>query len=80
MSIDYSSQLQSQINSIFNKQSQTIGGTTAAGNVTCPSAMLLRRQTTKWLQAAKSMPKKMIERSQSQVFSFYNIVFIYCQQ
>lgn len=80
MSIDFPSQLQSQINSIFNKQSQTIGGTSATGSVTCPSALLLRRQTTKWLQAAKSVPKKMIERSQSQVSTFFIIMYvIFCQ-
>lgn len=66
MSIDVPSKLQSQINSIFNKQSQnSVSG--ASGSGSTPSALLLRRQTTKWLQAAKSTPKKMIERSQSQV-------------
>lgn len=66
MSIDVPSQLQTQINNIFNKQSQTAanGGTSGSSS---PSAQLVRRQTTKWLQAAKSTPKKMIERSQSQV-------------
>lgn len=67
MSIELPPQLQSQINGIFNKQTQTSGvrGTSISGST--PSALLLRRQTTKWLQAAKSTPKKMIERSQSQV-------------
>lgn len=66
MSIDLPSQLQTHINGIFNKQSQTSAGGVSGGN-SSPSALLLRRQTTKWLQAAKSTPKKMIERSQSQV-------------
>lgn len=66
MSIDVPSQLQIQINSIFNKQSQSASGGASGGN-SSPSALLLRRQTSKWLQAAKSEPKKMIERSQSQV-------------
>lgn len=68
MSICIPSQLETQINNIFNKQSQTAGGSAALSGVSSPSALLLRRQTTKWLQAAKSTPKKMIERSQSQVF------------
>lgn len=68
MSIDVPSQLQAQINGIFNKQSQTATAGGASGSSSSPSALLLRRQTTKWLQAAKSTPKKMIERSQSQVF------------
>jgi len=68
MSIDIPSQLQAQINGIFNKQSQTTSGASASSGVSSPSALLLRRQTTKWLQAAKSTPKKMIERSQSQVY------------
>lgn len=66
MSIDLPAQLQTHINGIFNKQSQTPSGGVSGGN-SSPSALLLRRQTTKWLQAAKSTPKKMIERSQSQV-------------
>lgn len=66
MSIDVPSQLQTQINNIFNKQSQTAANGGTSGN-SSPSAQLVRRQTTKWLQAAKSTPKKMIERSQSQV-------------
>lgn len=69
MSIELPLQLQSQINGIFNKQSQTTGVGGASSSST-PSALLLRRQTTKWLQAAKSTPKKMIERSQSQVSLF----------
>lgn len=68
MSIGIPSHLETQINNIFNKQSQTAGGSASLSGVSSPSAMLLRRQTTKWLQAAKSTPKKMIERSQSQVF------------
>jgi len=67
MSIDLPAQLQTQINGIFNKQSQTSAGGSVSGGNSSPSALLLRRQTTKWLQAAKSTPKKMIERSQSQV-------------
>jgi len=67
MSIDLPAQLQTQINGIFNKQSQTSAGGGVSGGNSSPSALLLRRQTTKWLQAAKSTPKKMIERSQSQV-------------
>jgi len=66
MSIDLPAQLQTHINGIFNKQSQTSSSGVSGGN-SSPSALLLRRQTTKWLQAAKSTPKKMIERSQSQV-------------
>jgi hypothetical protein len=68
MSIDLPSQLQIHINSIFNRQSQTSGG--ISGGNSSPSALLLRRQTTKWLQAAKLTPKKMIERSQSQVNNY----------
>jgi len=67
MSIDLPAQLQTHINGIFNKQSQTSSGGGVSGGTSSPSALLLRRQTTKWLQAAKSTPKKMIERSQSQV-------------
>lgn len=67
MSIDVPPQLQAQINVIFDKQSQTAGGSVASSDASSPSALLLRRQTTKWLQAAKSTPKKVIERSQSQV-------------
>lgn len=68
MSIDVPSQLQVQINGIFNKQSQNAASGGISGSNSSPSSLLLRRQTTKWLQAAKSTPKKMIERSQSQVF------------
>jgi len=67
MSIDLPSQLQTHINGIFNRQSQTSTGGSMSGGNSSPSAILLRRQTTKWLQAAKLTPKKMIERSQSQV-------------
>ncbi|VVC34830.1 Hypothetical protein CINCED_3A015582 [Cinara cedri] len=67
MSIDVPLHLLSQVNNIFNKQSQTSGGGGSPCGGSSPSALLLRRQTTKWLQAAKSTPKKMIERSQSQL-------------
>lgn len=67
MSIDLPSKLQTHVNGIFNKQSQTSTGGIVSGGAASPSALLLRRQTTKWLQAAKISPKKMIERSQSQV-------------
>lgn len=71
MSIDVPSQLQTQINNIFNKQTQTTAGGGTSGSNSSPSALLVRRQTTKWLQAAKSTPKKMIERSQSQVLLLF---------
>lgn len=71
--IELPSKLQSQINSIIDKQSQTTAGGGSSGN-TSPSALLLRRHTNKWLQAAKSTPKKMIERSQSQVCHFYLLI------
>lgn len=76
MSIDVPPQLQAQINVIFDKQSQTAGGSAASSDASSPSALLLRRQTTKWLQAAKSTPKKVIERSQSQVNLIAFIAFI----
>jgi len=76
MSIDVPSQLQTQINSIFNKQSQSATSGGALGN-NSPSALLLRRQTSKWLQAAKSAPKKMIQRSQSQVSIFTSKFYIH---
>lgn len=66
MSIAVPAQLQVQVNGIFNKQTGSAAGASNGSNGS-PSALLLRRQTTKWLQAAKSTPKKMIERSQSQV-------------
>lgn len=73
ISIDVPSQLQAQINNIFTKQLQTAAGVTSSSN-SSPSELLLRRQTTKWLQAAKSAPKKMIERSQSQVLHLYLLI------
>lgn len=75
MSIDTPLQLQAQINVIFNKQTQTAGGSATSSDSSSPSALLLRRQTTKWLQAAKSTPKKVIERSQSQVQTVTNCKF-----